>query len=277
MAFEHITTVTKYPDDGIEYDNKIYVTSIDQAKQVLRDYYGDSWDYIARTNNLEQYRTHGTEDRLRVRVGKTTFCFEYNLLFFCFTFDPTYGQYDNIYQSKGRLSYEKYPTIDQVHMILDLEPKPKPSNKFVTEIKFGWRDLRWNLFSINYRLRRFIPTGKKYTTANELKSDIDKYISNRWPTLFKKSQDWIIAPCYETETKWQRDFGELRFKVYEPKECENCQPIEKRWRIYTKFHRVDNRSKNYSTDFSIPTKKNIKKLLKQFDAVTEQYLRIYTE
>lgn len=278
MAFEHITAVTKLPDDGIEYDNKIYVTSLAQAKQVLRDYYGDSWDYVARSNRLDQYDIHGLEDqrRLRVRVGKTTFCFGYGLLFFDFTFSPTYDQYASIYQSTGGLSYDKFPTIDQVHMILDLEPKPKPSNKVITEIKFAWKDIRykWNSSNLRYRLRRFgMQTSKKYKTAEELKADIDKYISTRWPTMFKASADWVIAPCYETDTKWQRDFGELRFKVYEPKECEGCLPLEQRSGIDAKFHRIDNKSGTNYIRFMSATKKNIRKLLEEFDTVTEQYLR----
>jgi hypothetical protein len=283
MAFEHITSITKLPmDDGIEYDNKIYITTNEQAKQVLRDYYGESWDYIARSNRLDQYGIHGLEDhwRLRVRVGKTTFCFGYGSLFYSFTFDPTYDKYGTIYQSEGGITYGKFPTIEQVHMILDLEPKPKPPNKLIAEIKFAWRDIRykWSSLRLRYRLYRFdIQTSKKYKTAEELKADIDKYISTRWPTMFKASADWVIAPCYETDTKWQRDFGELRFKVYEPKECEGCLPIEQRSGIDAKFHRIDNKSGTNYIRFMSATKKNIRKLLEEFDTVTEQYLRRYTE
>jgi hypothetical protein len=283
MAFEHITSITKLPlDDGIEYDNKIYVTSIEQAKQLLRDYYGESWDYVARSNRLDQYDIYGLQDRRRLwfRVGKTTFCFQYGRLFYSFTFAPTYDRYGGIYQSEGGITYGKFPTIEQVHMILDLEPKPKPLNKFIAEIKFALRDIRykWSSIRLRYRLYRFnIPTSKKYKTAEELKADIDKYISTRWPTMFKASADWVIAPCYEHETKWQRDFGELRFKVYEPKECEGCVPVYQRSGITTKFHRIDDKSTTYYGHMTAETRSGLKKLLKRFDTVTEHYLRRCTE
>ena len=112
----------------------------------------------------------------------------------------------------------------------------------------------------------------------ELSRTIDKYIKGKYSHLVVT--DWTIGPSFVCDMKWQKTIDDfITFKIYEPRECDECIPVAKRNVVSVKFTihhgiRKIQDSREYSTTL------DISELLSSFDTAMnkkETIIHTYTK
>jgi hypothetical protein len=70
--------------------------------------------------------------------------------------------------------------------------------------------------------------------VKKLFKEIDSCLANNFSD--KRVTEWSIGTTYKCDTKWQKTIDDfITFKIYEPKECEECIPVEKRNTVEFKY------------------------------------------
>jgi hypothetical protein len=106
----------------------------------------------------------------------------------------------------------------------------------------------------------------------QLSTTVDSYITSKYGHV--SVSDWTIGPSFVCDTKWQKTVDEfVTFKIYEPRECNECIPVAQRNTVSIKFtihhgNLLIQDSEEYSKTL------DISELLSSFDNVMNNKFKI---